>query len=98
VIDDTAAEAALAAAEGLVPRYGPRLTADVGARIYADGGPAGQTVPDQYVDPIALGAVIVAIAQSGYQVYTDRKKNGQQPAREEIAQAIRSRGHLRAGD
>jgi hypothetical protein len=39
--------------------------------------------------PVTLGALIVAIAQFGYQVYTDRKKKAKsQPARP-IAQALR---------
>ena len=73
----------------MAPRHGPRLTAAVEAAIHADGGHQEQKTPSQYIDPIALGALIVAIAQFGYQVYTDRKDRGQQPPREAIAQAIR---------
>ena len=91
MIDDVVAGAARAAAAELVPRYGSRLAADVEAAIHADGGHQAQErkAPGQYFDPIALGALIVAIAQFGYQVYTDRKKKGQQPASEAIARAIR---------
>jgi hypothetical protein len=90
VIDDPVARVARAAAEELVPRYGPRLAAEAEAAIHAGGQQARErTAPDQYFDPVALGALIVAIAQFGYQVYSDRKGKGQQPTREAIAQAIR---------
>jgi hypothetical protein len=86
-----AAGVARAAARELGPRYGLRLAADVEAAIHASYGHQAQRhkAPDQYLDPIALGALIVVIAQLGYQVYSDRKKSGQPPTREEIAQAIR---------
>ena len=92
MIDDGAATAAREAAQELATKYGSRLVADVEAQIYADG--VRQT-PGQFVDPVAVGALIVAVAQFGYQVYTDRKKKGQRPTRETIAQAIRieRRGH-----
>jgi hypothetical protein len=86
VINDAVAKLARAAAGELVPQYGPRLAADTEAAIHAGGQ---RTALDQYFDPVALGALIVAIAQFGYQVYTDRKNKGQQPTREAIAQAIR---------
>ncbi|HEX3963611.1 MAG TPA: hypothetical protein VHZ03_44400 [Trebonia sp.] len=91
MINDEVAEVARAAAGELVTRYGPRLAAYVEATIHADGEHQGQEqkTPGQYVDPIALGALIVAIAQFGYQVYTDRKNKEQKPTREAIAQAIR---------
>ena len=91
MINEEVAGVARAAAGELAPRYGPRLTAYVEAAIHADEGhqDPGQKAPGQYVDPIALGALIVAIAQFGYQVYTDHKKKGQQPTREQIAQAMR---------
>jgi hypothetical protein len=91
VIDDTVAGVARATAGELVPRYGSRLAADVEAAIRATGGHQAQeqNAPGQYIDPIALGALIVAIAQFSYQVYTDRKSKGQQPTRDAIAQAIR---------
>lgn len=89
MIDNVAAMVARAAAGDLTPTHGPRLTAAVEAAIQANGGRGKQKTPDQYIDPIAVGALIVAIAQFGYQVYTDRKKRGQNPTREGIAQAIR---------
>jgi hypothetical protein len=89
VIDNVAAMVARAAAGDLTPAHGPRLTAAVEAAIQANGGREKHKTPDQYIDPIAVGALIVAIAQFGYQVYTDRKKRGQNPTREGIAQAIR---------
>jgi uncharacterized membrane protein YebE (DUF533 family) len=73
----------------LAPKHGSGLTAAVEAAIHADSGRHEQKTAGQYIDPIAVGALIVAIAQFGYQVYTDRKNKGQQPTREAIAQAIR---------
>ncbi|HEX4833957.1 MAG TPA: hypothetical protein VH478_23025 [Trebonia sp.] len=61
--------------------------AEVEAAIGADGGE--EVSRGQYFDPVAVGALIVAIAQFGYQVYTDRRSQGQKPTRESIAQAIR---------
>jgi hypothetical protein len=89
VVSKAPAGIARAAAVELVPKHGHRLTAAVEAAIHADSGHEEQKTPGQYIDPIALGALIVAIAQFGYQVYTDRKNKGQQPTREAIAQAIR---------
>jgi hypothetical protein len=75
----------------LVPRYGSRLAADIDSAIHASARQQAQEegTPGQYLDPVALGALIVAITQFGYQVYKDRKKNGQRPTREEIAQVMR---------
>lgn len=89
MIDDRSAAAARAAAGALAPRYGPRLVADVEAAIYAGDEPQGPPAPAQYLDPVAIGAVIVSVAQFGYQIYCDRKKDGRQPTREEIARGIR---------
>jgi len=86
VNDDAVAAVARAVAGELVPRYGPRLAADTEAAIRADGK---HKPPGQYLDPVAVGALIVAIAQLGYQIYSDHKSNGQEPTRETIAQAIR---------
>lgn len=91
MIGDTAAGVARAAAGELSPRYGPELAADVETAIYEDGRHqvAERTPPDQFVDPIALGALIVSITQLGYQIYSDHKKKGQPPTREVIARVIR---------
>lgn len=95
MIDDTVAGVARAAARELVPRYGPRLATDVESAIYADDGPqmGDQTAPDRFVEPIALGALIVSITQLGYQIYSDRRKKRQQPTREGIAGVIRIERH-----
>ena len=87
-MNDEVAGVARAVAGELAPRHGPRLTAAVEAAIHADGDQE-QKAPGQYIDPVALGALIVAIAQFAYQVYTDRKKKGQEPTRESVAQATR---------
>jgi hypothetical protein len=90
MIDNAVAEVARTAAKELVPRYGPQLAADIEAAIYATGRQrAREPIPaEQYLDPVALGALIVSIAQFGYQVYNDRKAKGQQPTCGAITQAI----------
>jgi hypothetical protein len=89
VVNNAVAAVARATAAEMAPSHGPRLTAAVEAAIQADDGHPEHKTPGQYIDPIALGALIVSIAQFGYQVYTDRKDRGQPPTREAIAQAIR---------
>jgi hypothetical protein len=75
----------------LAAQYGPWLTAEVETRIYNDGRQQApeRAAPDRYIDPIALSALIVAVAQLGYQVYSDQRKKGHQPDRDAIAQPIR---------
>lgn len=80
------AEAARAAAQQLIPQYGPRVTAEVEAALYAPGEPGP---PQQYFDPVAIGALILAVAQFAYQVYSDRKKKGEKPTRDTVARAVR---------
>lgn len=94
MIDDVTAAVARAAAEELVPQYGSRLAVDVENAIsMGDGRRPGE----QYFDPVALGALIVAIAQFGYQVYSDQRKKGQRPTREAITESVRIEHH-RGGD
>ena len=90
--DDVVVEVARAVAAELAPRYGgPRLIAEVEAALHAgDGQRAGQPkARDQFVDPISISLLIVAIAQFGYQAYSDRKKKGQQPTPEDVARDTR---------
>jgi hypothetical protein len=58
-VTDPVEAVARAAAERLTPDYGPRLKTDVEAALYARGSERG---PDQYIDPVALGSLIVSIA------------------------------------
>jgi hypothetical protein len=79
------AEAARAAARQLAARYGPRVEAEVEATLYAEEeGP-----PPQFVDPVAVGGLIVAIATLAYQIYSDHKKQGEKPTRDAIERRVR---------
>jgi hypothetical protein len=85
MVDKPVAVAARAAARQLTGLYGPRLEVDVEAALY--GGEAAP--PEQYLDLVALGGLIVAVAQFAYQVYCDHKKDGRKPDREQVTRAVR---------
>ncbi len=59
--------AARAAAERLAAEYGPGLATDVEAALHARGS-AQQ--PGQYLDPVSLGSLIVAIASLAWTIYS----------------------------
>jgi hypothetical protein len=84
--DDVAAIAARAAARKLAPQYGARLEADVEAALRSAGEPGP---PPQFSDPVALGALIVAIAQLAYQIYSDRKGRGEKPSTDTLSRTVR---------
>jgi len=64
-----------AAAHRLAAEHGPGLPAEVEAALHTRD--AGQR-PGQYLDPISLGTLIVAIATLAWTIYTDQRKH---PAR-----------------
>ena len=76
------AEAARAAAKQLVPQYGARVEAEVEAALYSAGD---ERPPDQFIDPIAVSSLIVAIATFIYPIYSDWKKRGEKPTRDTLA-------------
>ena len=47
--------------------------------------------PGQFVDPVALGSLIVSIASLAWQVYCDRKKEGSRTTRYTLAKIVRVR-------
>ena len=79
-------EAARAAAKQLVPQYGARVEAEVEAALHS-AGEAPQ--PSQYIDPVSLGILIVAIATFIYPIYSDHKKKGEKPAKDALARKAR---------
>jgi hypothetical protein len=85
--DPAVAQAARAAARELAPQLGVEVEADVEAVLNgdADGEP-----PTQFVDPISAAILIVALAQLGYQIYSDRKKKGEKPTKDALAAGIRN--------
>jgi hypothetical protein len=89
--EDPVADAARAAAEELAPQLGrPQLAMDVEAALYARGD-GGQQRPAQYVDPVALGGLIVAVATLAWQVYRDLRKDGTRPGHDTLTRIVRFR-------
>jgi hypothetical protein len=83
---DPVADGARAAAERLTLDYGPGLAPDVEAALHARGP---EQRPDQFFDPISLGALIVSIATLAWTVYTDLKKETANPAPDVVARTVR---------
>ena len=87
-MSDPIGAAARAAAERLEAEGRPGLAAEVEA-VLAARDPAAP--PSQYVDPVAVASLIVAIASSAWTVYTDLKKRTARPAPEVVARSVRVR-------
>lgn len=86
LIDDPVGRAARAAARRLTNDHGSRLTVDVEAALQERGS---NDRPEQFVDPIALAAWIVATADLAWSVYIDLRKKTPKPAPEVITRQIR---------
>ena len=85
-MSDPIGTAAWAAAQRLETEARPGLVAEVEA-VLAARDPAAP--PSQYVDPVALASLIVAIASSAWTVYTDLRKRTARPAPAVVARAVR---------
>ncbi len=85
-MDDPVEAVARAAAQRLAPEYGPRLAVDVEAALYARGSERG---PEQYVDPVALGSLIVSIATLAWTIYSDLRKKAPAATKEVAARTMR---------
>jgi hypothetical protein len=83
---DPAADAARSAAVILAPDLGPNLPAEVEAALATRGT---QQRPDQYIDPVTLASLIVAIATLAWTIYNDHRKHTPQPPPDSIARQIR---------
>ena|SRR5690348_6258603 len=98
-MNDPVGIAARAAAQQLQAEAGPGLVAEVEAVLATRESPAA--LP-QYVDPIALVGLIVAIAGLAWTVYTDLKERAAQLAAEVVARTVRvtrqDQGHAVAPD
>jgi hypothetical protein len=79
------ATAARAAARNLIAEYGPGLEADVEAALHAEA----EQRPGQYLDPVSVGGLIVAIATLAWTIYTDQRKHTREPAPELIERRVR---------
>jgi hypothetical protein len=70
-MDDPVGDIARAAAQRLAPEHGERIQAEVEAALSARETPRAV---EQFVDPIALGSLIVAIAMLAWTIYSDLRK------------------------
>jgi hypothetical protein len=83
---DPAADAARSAAAILAPDLSPGLPAEVEAALAARD--TGQH-PDQYLDPVSLASLIVAIATLAWTIYNDQRKQTPGPPPDSIARQVR---------
>jgi hypothetical protein len=85
-MNDAIGIAARAAAQQLEADAGPGLVAEVEAVLATRESPSA---PPQYIDPVALASLIVAIASLTWTVYTDLKNRTIQPSAEVVARTVR---------
>lgn len=82
---DPIATAARAAASRLTDTYGQGLAAEVESALHTRG-PVDR--PDQYLDLVSLGGLIVSIATLAWTVYTDRRSKTGESTPDAIANTI----------
>jgi hypothetical protein len=75
---------ARATAHHLTDRYGPHFPTDVEAALHQTGGR-----PQQYLDPVSLGGLIVSVATLAWQIYQDLNKTTAEPKHQVITRTIR---------
>jgi hypothetical protein len=83
---DPAADAARSAAVILAPDLGPNLPNEVEAILAAR---RTQQRPDQYLDPVSLASLIVAIASLAWTIYNDQRKHTPDPPPDSVARELR---------
>lgn len=66
----------------LASQYGPRLQIEVRDAL--------ESRTDYYLDPVALGALLVAITQFAWTVYSDRKRQAPDTTSEAAARELRT--------
>ena len=86
VTDGAVERGARAAARRLMAEQGQGVEVEVEAALYARGA---QRRPEQYVDPISLGSLIVSVAALAWTVYRDLRKKTPKPAREVVERRVR---------
>jgi hypothetical protein len=87
-VTDPVAPISRAAAARLDADAGPALAADVEA-VLAHRGSAQP--PQRYLDPTALGSLVVSVATLAWTVYTDLRSKTQSPSRDVLARTVRVR-------
>ena len=85
---DPVADAARSAAQILAGDLGPNLPAEVEAALHARG--QDQQRPGQFLDPISLATLVVAVAQLAYSAYSDHRKHTGKPSQEAVERQVRN--------
>lgn len=83
---DETADIARTTAQRLTERYGERLPIDVEREL-------AERTPDQYFDPISLGALIVSAATLAWTIYTDQRNRNNTPTQDTLSRQIRIQLH-----
>lgn len=86
-MSDPVEEGARAAARRLAAQYGSQLPAEVETALRKRYVPASH---DQYLDPVALGSLIVAIATLAWTVYSGRRTKTAAPSSDAITREVRA--------
>ncbi|MEV5721899.1 hypothetical protein AB0L41_49310 [Amycolatopsis mediterranei] len=86
VTDGPVKRAARAAARRLASVGGPRLETDVEAALYNRNA---QPEPDQYLDPVTLGSLIVSTATLAWTVFKDLRSKTLKPKADIVARRVR---------
>jgi hypothetical protein len=77
---------ARATAAQLAVEYGPGVVAEVDAALHAR---RRAERPQQFVDPVSLGSLIVAVATLAWTIYADlRKRTPEPPPQEEVERQV----------
>lgn len=79
------ATTARSAARALITEYGPGLETDVEAALHA----RAEQRPGQYLDPVSIGSLIVAIATLAWTIYNDQRKRSPALPPEVIERRVR---------
>lgn len=83
--EDPASEIARAAARQLLPEFGARVEVEVEAALYAQEDGARH----EY-DPVAIGALIVSVAQLAWTIYSDHRKKAPDVPPEHLELVLRN--------
>src|ERR1044071_2698265 len=83
---DPVAVAARAAAQRLEPDSSARLAVEVEAALAARGS---EDRPQQFIDPVSIGSLIVALASLAWTIYRDQRKQTNSPGPEAVARTVR---------
>jgi hypothetical protein len=85
-VTDPVEPIARAAAARLAADLGPALRVDVEAALSCR---QSAQPPEQYLDPVSLGSLVVSAATLAWTVYTDLRSKSQPPSREVLARTVR---------